>query len=345
MENLVTTFILGLSVMFFGMTAWVFFRVRSRLSFLVASLMSLLGVQCLLSLGFIFEDIYFDASYWRLLTSIDIVAVPFYALVLRELVRPGSVSLRTCAWNVLPFLVVSILYVATDWMPVYWLMMIGAGAYGTAYLIWTHINIGIYNEKLKEQYSYIEDINLNWLRWILIFFFVLLVIWTADTVLFQANMDWFYLMASMIMWMIIDFFIYKHNEVMKSLNVSLPAEEVSADVAETDSPSDIGLRIERLFTEEHAYLNPNLKISDVATAIGSNRTYVSKYFNREASTTFFDYVNRMRIDHACLLLRETNESVRVIAEKSGFNSPQVFIRAFTKIKGTSPSDFRQSVNG
>ena len=45
MENLIISFILGLSVMFFGMTAWLFFRRDGRLSVIVASLMTLLGLQ------------------------------------------------------------------------------------------------------------------------------------------------------------------------------------------------------------------------------------------------------------------------------------------------------------
>ena len=82
--------------------------------------------------------------------------------------------------------------------------------------------------------------------------------------------------------------------------------------------SDLGLRIERLFREDKIFLNPNLKISDIAGAVGSNRTYVSAYFNREASSTFYDYVNSLRIEYACRLLKETELSVKIIASESGY---------------------------
>ncbi len=337
MENLIISFILGLSVMFFGMTSWLFFRKRGRLSIIVASLMLLLGVQCFISMWFILEDVYFDKHYWTILTCIDIVAVPFYALILRELVRPGSVKWRTVIINVVPFIVISALYLATRWMPLYWVTIAGSAVYGVSYFVWTLVNIGIYNQKLKEQYSFTENINLSWLRLILLFFLVLLAIWEVDTISTRSYIECIYLLASMTMWMIIDFFIYKHNAVMESLNTSQPECETALE----PPMSDLGIRIERLFTEDRIFLNPKLKISDVATAVGSNRTYVSNYFNREAASTFYDYVNALRIEYACELLRETQESVKVIAERAGYNSPQAFIRIFSKTKGISPSDYRQ----
>lgn len=342
MKNLIIIFILGLSVMFFGMTTWLFFRKGGRLSFIVASLMALLGVQCFISVWFILENIYFDEYYWKILTSIDIVAVPFYALILRELVRPGSVTWKIGVANVFPFAFVAFWFLLADYMLIYWIMIFGAFVYGTVYLIWTHINIGIYNRKLKEQFSFTENINLSWLRMILWFFFVLLGIWIADTLLIQANMECFYLVLSVVMWMVIDFFLYKHETVMNDLNTS--SADVANNCADDAAVSELGLRIERLFTDEQIFLNPNLKISDVAGFVGTNRTYVSNYFNREVSTTFYDYVNGLRVEYACRLLLDTDQSVKVIAQMSGYNSPQTFIRVFSKIKGVLPSDFRKIAN-
>ena len=92
------------------------------------------------------------------------------------------------------------------------------------------------------------------------------------------------------------------------------------------------------------FLNPNLKVSDIATEIGTNRTYVSAFFNKEAECTFYDYVNRYRIEYACNLLTNSKENIVQIAEKSGFNSSQSFIRVFSKIKGTSPTKYRKEEN-
>lgn len=104
--------------------------------------------------------------------------------------------------------------------------------------------------------------------------------------------------------------------------------------------SEVGKQISTLFDKEQIFLNPNLKVSDIATATGSNRTYVSAFFNREAECTFYDYVNKYRIEYACNLLLHSNENITMIAEKSGFNSSQSFIRVFSKIMDTSPTKYR-----
>lgn len=108
--------------------------------------------------------------------------------------------------------------------------------------------------------------------------------------------------------------------------------------------SEIGKRISTLFDNDRIFLNPNLKVSDIATEIGTNRTYVSAFFNKEAGCTFYDYVNKYRIDYACNLLLNSEENIVQIAEKSGFNCSQSFIRVFSKIKGTSPTKYRKEEN-
>lgn len=74
--------------------------------------------------------------------------------------------------------------------------------------------------------------------------------------------------------------------------------------------------------------------------VGSNRTYVSRFFNAEQNSTFFDFVNGYRVRMATSLLRETDEKIEVIAERVGFNSSQAFHRVFSKTIGQTPAKFR-----
>lgn len=46
------------------------------------------------------------------------------------------------------------------------------------------------------------------------------------------------------------------------------------------------------------FLNPKLSLTEVATAIGTNRTYLSEYLNNDLDTTFYEYVNGFRIKEA-----------------------------------------------
>ncbi|MCF0160156.1 MAG: hypothetical protein HUJ99_05155, partial [Bacteroidaceae bacterium] len=79
-------------------------------------------------------------------------------------------------------------------------------------------------------------------------------------------------------------------------------------------------RIEKVFTEDKIYLNPNLTISDVARAIGSNRTYTSMVFRAEFGS-FLIYVNNMRIRHALQLQQKHPGWKQVeLYQSSGFNN-------------------------
>ena len=67
-------------------------------------------------------------------------------------------------------------------------------------------------------------------------------------------------------------------------------------------------RMYLLFEKEHVYLNPRLRLSELAMLLGTNRTYLSQYFNQNCESTFYDFVNDYRIHHAKLLLHSTDGS-------------------------------------
>ena len=146
---------------------------------------------------------------------------------------------------------------------------------------------------------------------------------------------------SLALWIVIGYFLYKHELVLEELYKELPIEPDEASIDAIDAQSDLSNRITALFTDRKIYLNPNLKISDVAREVGSNRTYVSKFFNHEAGSTFYDYVNNLRVAHACQLLKSSAASIAEVAEHSGFNSPQAFIRVFVRTLGITPSEYRK----
>ena len=105
----------------------------------------------------------------------------------------------------------------------------------------------------------------------------------------------------------------------------------------------IGERLDNVMTVRKIYLNPKLTVIDLAAAICTNKTYLSLYLNNTLHTTFYDYVNKYRIEEACGIMKEMSaENKMMIAEvatASGFNSLSSFNRYFMKMKGISPSEF------
>lgn len=97
------------------------------------------------------------------------------------------------------------------------------------------------------------------------------------------------------------------------------------------------------------YLNPKLTLLDVALSIGSNRTYVSDYLNKVMHTTFYDYVNRLRVEAACGIIDAMplggRRNMPEVAHQSGFNSLATFNRSFKAVKGMTPKKYYQQVMG
>jgi len=66
-----------------------------------------------------------------------------------------------------------------------------------------------------------------------------------------------------------------------------------------------------------------------------------KYFKRISGKTFSDYVNDIRIAHACELLIETDKTIAQIANESGYETLTYFNRIFLKKKNIRPNAFRK----
>jgi AraC-like DNA-binding protein len=79
------------------------------------------------------------------------------------------------------------------------------------------------------------------------------------------------------------------------------------------------------------------KISEIA---GMNPVSFSRYFIKNCGAGFVEYLNRVRTNKACYLLRETEYLVNDIAIECGFASKSNFNKQFRKAEGISPRDYR-----
>ena len=93
------------------------------------------------------------------------------------------------------------------------------------------------------------------------------------------------------------------------------------------------------FMEEN-YADPGMGLAMVSDRFKWSEGYLSSLFKEEMGLNFAEYLERLRIDQACALLKE-GVLVSLIAEKTGYNSVQSFRRAFKRVKGVSPSEYRE----
>lgn len=246
---------------------------------------------------------------------------------------PGQLKIKTILFSELPFVILPILIAMTG-SKVFFYLDLGLGIIlGLVMFSWTCFAIPRYNRRLKAAFSHDDDIDLRWLRFVLWSFFMLLAIWGFSCFLYNPLHDIVYMCCSLIMWGFISFFLYKHKTVVDELK---PSE---AKCAITDSHDGLFERIRTLIASEKLYLNPQLKPSDIARIANTNRSYASAFFNSQ-NTTFYEYINGLRIEYAKTLLADSSRCIEDIAFDSGYNSRQSFNRVFRVIEGISPTEFR-----
>ena len=120
------------------------------------------------------------------------------------------------------------------------------------------------------------------------------------------------------------------------IDLSIPAKRES-DVSQKVPTANIGPLLQKYCIDTQLYLQHDLTLSQLAHAIGTNRTYLTNYFIHEG-ITYNAYINELRINHFINLYREAVAAERSItaqqlAHDSGYRSYSTFSLAFKQRMG------------
>ncbi|WP_377192926.1 helix-turn-helix domain-containing protein [Ruegeria meonggei] len=113
----------------------------------------------------------------------------------------------------------------------------------------------------------------------------------------------------------------------------------AAPVANTED-AEVVERLRTLMDEQQLFLDPNITVQRLAKRLSLPARSVSSAVNKTQGTNMSQYVNEFRLAHAARLLTETDESVANIAAQSGFLARSNFYRAFQRVYGQSPIEYR-----
>lgn len=83
-----------------------------------------------------------------------------------------------------------------------------------------------------------------------------------------------------------------------------------------------------------------IRISEIADFMGVDRSYLTKNFQKEFHMSPQEFLIKLRMDHACSLLKHTTESLASIAVRVGYSDQQSFSKSFKKYSGRSPLEYR-----
>ena len=84
----------------------------------------------------------------------------------------------------------------------------------------------------------------------------------------------------------------------------------------------------------------DITVKDIAAHVSVHPNYLSGLFRKETGETLTQYLTGVRIEAACYLLRKSDEPIGNISSRVGYQDNQYFHRVFKKVKGQTPTDFR-----
>jgi len=87
-------------------------------------------------------------------------------------------------------------------------------------------------------------------------------------------------------------------------------------------------------------LAEDIRLPDLAAYCGMSDSVFSRFFKKNTGHGFVRYINRMRINRACMLLTESDKPVTAICFETGFNNLSNFNRQFRAVCGLTPSEYR-----
>ncbi len=220
------------------------------------------------------------------------------------------------------------------------------------YLIFSFKMIRQYQSAAESRFSDIKQRQISWLRFnLLSYTFVFLLILFLSAARFTIWDGQLNLVGILIFSIILLCFI------LSVLYRALSQSNVFTDLKESDSQikkyaysnlSDTEKQIHfqrlmDLMESQKPWLNPKLTIGDLASEMNISAKTLSQVINETTGNSFFDFINRRRVNAAqSLLLNSLEEKVTIseIMYEVGFNSKSSFNSAFRKYTGLTPSEFK-----
>lgn len=236
------------------------------------------------------------------------------------------------------------------------------------YVTITLLRIQKYSSSIKQVFSSIEKLKLNWLWYITLFIGLGMVVFLIENTFLLGG----YIISDQFELSNIIFSVYVvaigYLGMLKS-DIFL-SKEFSDNVNELENVDNIiskestekyrrsGLTEERanaiikslsvLMQNEMPYMDSTLTLNKLAEKLSVSPHNLSEVINTKLNQNFFDYVNSYRIDKVKKDLADSgkqNITLLAIAIDAGFNSKSSFNSTFKKFTGMTPTEYKRSLTG
>ena len=134
---------------------------------------------------------------------------------------------------------------------------------------------------------------------------------------------------------------YMYREMVRHL-LTMLVVEIIRETDSTKRPDRAPVKIDIFPAIDFVKQNyaSTVHVMDLARACGMSESHFRKIFEKYMNMKPMDYVNFVRIQKGCALLRDTDLTVALIADRVGYESVSSFIRNFRRITGCTPNKWK-----
>ena len=100
-------------------------------------------------------------------------------------------------------------------------------------------------------------------------------------------------------------------------------------------------RIEEMKEYIKTHYKERLELADLAEEFSFNYHYISSYFNQHMQEGFSGYLNMVRIEKSCQLLKDSSMPISAVSMEVGYSDHGYYCRIFKKLKGETSSQYRR----
>lgn len=218
------------------------------------------------------------------------------------------------------------------------------------YLSWRTLKS--YRAVLKDNYSSIDQINLDWLSFMIRTFLGITLLGMINGFVPVFN-NLMFVYASVAALLLISFY-FTNLVLVKALNQPAIFSGIRRVETAKYAQSNLGMdeverykgRLTELMQTERLYVEDDLKSTDLAQKLGITTKTLSQIINQGFDRNFFDFVNTYRCEEVKRILQGSDQKVTILEAMyaSGFNSKSSFNKEFKKLTGQTPSEFKKSLS-
>lgn len=241
---------------------------------------------------------------------------------------------------------------------------------GASYFYYSLKYLKRYHAQIREDYSNIDRITLNWLRNMVIVVFGISLLGTVGMNLYSFRLisdvyfDFQFFIVGGSIFLITYYLLTKRelfvpepagnqlradtmSQQQQTTEVlsELKAADKSPFHLDSDYCREVVSKLRIAMENDKLYLNQDLSLNEVADKINIPRHHLSLILNNVLNNTFFDYINKYRVEEVKRRLHDPssgNLTLLAIAYDAGFNSKSTFNRIFKKYEQVTPLEYKNS---